>query len=223
MIKNGGGMMRSIKTVLLLFLTVISLFFVACAPEEEAKSEITEKDAPITVAGEDALADEFKPLNEKAKAYIAQKYGASALKFVSFESAEVIDNRMNKYNGSPELAYRIEVYGYGWGRIEFTFDSEGEIVRHFELNEEPLAYAETISQEKVDRAAARIAKQAGKPLEGRDYYFFIDDQNYLCLGTEIIVEFDELQPDGSIMHDHKHVFYKERLAIFFRDIFGLLK
>lgn len=215
--------MRSIKTVLLLFLTVITLFFVACAPEEEAKSEITAEDVPITVAGEDALADEFKPLNEKAKAYIAQKYGVSALQFVSFESAEVIDNRMYKYNGSPELAYRIEVYGYGWGRIEFTFDSEGEIVRHFELNEEPLAYAERISQEKVDRAAARIAKQAGKPLEGRDYYFFIDDKNYLCLGTEIIVEFDELQPDGSIMHDHEHVFYKERLAIFFRDIFGLLK
>ena len=213
--------MRRIKTVLLLFLTVITLFFVACAPEEGAVSESGAEDAPTTVAGEDAIADEFKQLNEKAKAYIAQKYGASALKFVSFKSAEVIDNRMNKFNGSPELAYRIEVYGYGWGRIEFTFDSEGEIVRHSELNEEPLAYAEMLTKEKVDRAAARIAKQAGKPLEGRDYYFFVDDQNYLCLGTEIIVEFDELQPDGSIMHDHEHVFYKERLAIFFRDIFGL--
>lgn len=215
--------MRSIKTVLLLFLTVISLFFVACAPEEGAVSESVAEDAPTTVAGEDAIADEFKQLNEKAKAYIAQKYGVSALQFVSFDSAEVIDNRMYKYNGSPELAYRIEVYGYGWGRIEFTFDAEGEIVRHFELNEEPLAYAEMLTKEKVDRAAARIAKQAGKPLEGRDYYFFIDDQNYLCLGTEMIVEYDELQPDGSITHDHRHVFYKERLAIFFRDIFGLLK
>ena len=211
--------MRRIKTVLLLFLTVITLFFVACAPEEEAKYEITAEDAPITVAGEDALADEFKPLNEKAKAYIAQKYGVSALKFVSFESAEVIDNRMNKYNGSPELVYLINVYGYGWGRIEFTFDAEGEIVRHSELNEEPLAYAEMLTKEKVDRAAARIAKQAGKPLEGRDYYFFIDDQNYLCLGTEMIVEYDELQPDGSITHDHKHVFYKERLALLIKALF----
>lgn len=213
--------MRRIKTVLLLFLTVITLFFVACAPEEGAVSESGAEDAPTTVAGEDAIADEFKQLNEKAKAYIAQKYGASALKFVSFESAEVIDNRMNKFNGSPELAYRIEVYGYGWGRIEFTFDAEGGIVRHSELNEEPLAYAEMLTKEKVDRAAARIAKQAGKPLEGRDYYFFVDDQNYLCLGTEIIVEFDELQPDGSIMHDHKHVFYNERLTILTEDLFGL--
>ena len=213
--------MRRIKTVLLLLFTVISLFFVACAPEEGAVSESGAEDAPTTVAGEDAIADEFKQLNEKAKAYIAQKYGASALKFVSFESAEVIDNRMNKFNGSPELAYRIEVYGYGWGRIEFTFDAEGEITRHFELNEEPLAYAEMLTKEKVDRAAARIAKQAGKPFEGRDYYFFIDDQNYLCLGTEMIVEFDELQPDGSIMHDHKHVFYNERLTILTEDLFGL--
>lgn len=215
--------MRRIKTVLLLFLAVFTFFFVACAPEEGAESEITAEDAPITVAGEDALSDEFKPLNEKAKAYIAQKYGVSALKFVLFESAEVIDNRMNKYNGSPELAYRIEVYGYGWGRIEFTFDSEGEIVRHFGLNDEPLAYAEMLTKEKVDRAAARIANQAGKPIEGKEYYYFIDDQNYLCLGTEIIVEFDELQPDGSITHDHRHIFYKERLAILFRDIFDLLK
>lgn len=215
--------MRRIQTVLLLFLTVVTLFFVACAPEEEAKSEITAEDVPITVAGEDALADEFKPFNEKAKAYIVEKYGVSALKFVSFESAEVIDNRMYKFNGLPELAYLIDVYGYGWGRLEFTFDAEGGIARHFELNDEPLAYAEMLAKEEVDRAAARIAKQAGKPIEGREYYFFIDDQKYLCLGTEIIVEFDKLQPDGSTMHDHDHVFYKERLAIFFRDIFGLLK
>ena len=223
MIKIGDGIMRRIKTVLLLFLTVITLFFVACAPEEGAVSESGAEDAPTTVAGEDAIADEFKPLNEKAKAYIVQEYGKSALKLVSFKSAEVIDNPRHKNNGSPKLVYLIDVYGYGWGKLEFTFDAEGEIVRHSELNEEPLAYAEMLTKEKVDRAAARIAKQAGKPLEGRDYYFFIDDQNYLCLGTEIIVEFDKVEPDGSITHDHKHMFYKKRLAIFFRDIFGLLK
>ena len=59
--------MRRIKTDLLLFLTVITLFFVACAPEEGAESESGAEDAPTTVAGEDALADEFKQLNEKGE------------------------------------------------------------------------------------------------------------------------------------------------------------
>jgi hypothetical protein len=223
MIKIGGGIMRRIKMVLLLFLTVITLFFVACAPEKGAESEITEEDAPTTVAGEEALADEFKPLNEKAKAYIAQKYGRKALDFLVLESAVIVDEPRSKFKGLPELVYLIDVYGYDLGRFEFTFDAEGGIARHFEMNDEPLAYCEMLTKEKVERAAARIAKQAGKPLEGRDYYFFIDDQNYLCIGTEIIVEFDELQPDGSIMHDHKHVFYKERLAIFIRDLFDLFE
>ena len=213
--------MRRIKTVLLLFLTVITLFFVACAPEEGAVSESVAEDTPTTVAGEDALADEFKQLNEKAKAYIVQEYGVSALKLVSFKSAEVIDNPRNKNNGSPELVYLIDVYGYGWGRLEFTFDAEGEILRHSEMNEEPLFYSHLLTEEMLDEAAAKISEEAGESLEKKEYYFRIDDGKYLCLSAEIIVEFDRVEEDGSVTHDHKHVFYNERLTILTEDLFGV--
>ncbi len=213
--------MRRIKTVILLFLTVFTLFFVACAPEDGAEAESAAEDAPITVHGEGELADEFKPLNEKAKAFIAQKYGKSALKFVTFESAEVIDNPRYKYNGLPELVYRIDVYGYDWGRLAFTFDAEGEIAKNSEMNEEPLFYSHLLTEEMLDEAAAKISEEAGEILEKKEYYFFIDDGEYLCLGTEIIVEFDRVEADGSVTHDHKHVFYNERVTILTEDLFGL--
>ena len=213
--------MRRIKTVLLLLFTIITLFFVACATDQGAVSESVAEDAPTTVAGEDAIADEFKQLNEKAKAYIVQKYGKSALKLVSFKSAEVIDNPRHKNNGSPKLVYLIDVYGYGWGKLEFTFDAEGEITGHFEMNDEPLFYSHLLTEGMLDEAAAKISEEAGESLEKKEYYFRIDDGKYLCLSAEIIVEFDRVEEDGIVTHDHKHVFNNERLTILTEDLFGV--
>ncbi len=208
------------RKAFLIILSAMMLFFVSCA-DEPAPVKV-EEEIPLTIAGEEALPEEFKPLNEKAKADIAERFGSSAMKFLSVLDFGVNDNPMYKYNGCYELEYRIDVYGYGYGNLRFTFNTEGEIVNYFDLNEEPLRYSDMLTEDKVLRAVERIAEDAGKPLESRDYYFFIDKENYLCLGTEIIVEFEQTDAEGNTHHDHRHVFYNERLAITIQDFFKLI-
>lgn len=89
------------------------------------------------------------------------------------------------------------------------------------MNEEPLFYSHLLTEEMLDEAAAKISEEAGETLEKKEYYFLIDDGKYLCLSTEIIVEFDRVEEDGSVTHDHEHVFYIERLTILTEDLFGV--
>jgi hypothetical protein len=206
------------RKVVLMMLSAMMLFFVSCADEPDTVS--VEEAMTLIIAGEEVLPEEFKPLNEKAKADIAERFGSSAMKFLSV--FEVIDNPMYKYNGYYELEYRISIYGYGYGNLRFAFDTEGEIVKRFELNEEPLRYSDMLTEKKVLRAVEKIAAEVGEPIDSGEYYFFIDNDNYLCLGTEIIVEFEETDAEGNLYHDHKHVFYNERLVIRFHDFFDFI-
>lgn len=208
--------MKIVKKALIILLSALMIFFISCSFDNGAGNV---RNAPCAIRGEENVPQELRHLHDKVKAYIIETYGAKALEFVVFHSAKIIDEPINKYKGLPEFDYRIDVYGYGWGRIYFIFNADGEITLESGFNDERLVYCELLTKKKVERAAAKIIKDAGEPIEGEDFYFFIDDEKFLCIGTEIIVEFDETQPDGSITHDHKHVFYKERLALLIKALF----
>lgn len=216
--------MKTTRNVLMVLLTVKMIFFLSCASEEKAEIEISAEGVPLVVAGEENVPSELQHLNEKAKTYIVQEYGKTALEFLAFESVGRVEYPSSEYRGCHVFLYTAEsIYGYGRKiRIMFYFNAEGEMVHRSEYNDEPLYYLDLLSQKKLDRAAEKMSAEAGKTLDISEYYFYIDD-NYLCMGAEIIEEFEETTADGGVIHDHKHLFYDKRIAIRLKDILASLQ
>ena len=72
----------------------------------------------------------------------------------------------------------------------------------------------------VEAAKAKIDEKATSYNETPDYYF-IEEEGYLCLSTELIVNIDppnyETEPGGTVIEcgcgiDHDHIFFTERIC-----------
>ena len=68
----------------------------------------------------------------------------------------------------------------------------------------------------LKRAEEKISQQASQYSKRGDFYLSADEENYLCLCMEIIVE---LEPpsggewlEGGCGIDHEHVFFRERIT-----------
>ena len=91
------------RKAFLIFLSAMMLFFGSCA-DEPAPVKV-EEEIPLTITGEEALPEEFKPLNEKAKADIAERYGKTALEFLAFESVGRVEYPSSEYRGCHVFLY----------------------------------------------------------------------------------------------------------------------
>ncbi len=89
----------------------------------------------------------------------------------------------------------------------------GELVDTEVHNKEFSKYIGTDIESEIPNAIARINAKAGEELPMFLFYFQVDDEGYLCLGLETIVDLNPGDPGyGEGCGDHRHDFYQEKLG-----------
>jgi hypothetical protein len=66
------------------------------------------------------------------------------------------------------------------------------------------AYLSFASEDKISEAEEKLTKRLEKYETHSGFYLSIDDQGYLCLNAEVIVD--------SLFNDHEHKFFTERIC-----------
>ena len=66
------------------------------------------------------------------------------------------------------------------------------------------AYLPFATDDKINAAEEKLTKQLEKYETHSRFYLSIDDQGYLCLNAEVIVD--------SLFNDHEHKFFTERIC-----------
>ena len=66
------------------------------------------------------------------------------------------------------------------------------------------AYLPYATDDKIHAAEEKLTKQLEKYESNSGFYLSIDDQGFLCLNAEVIVE--------SLLGDHEHKFFTERIC-----------
>lgn len=194
--------MKIVRNALILLLSLMLIFFVSCSSEKDGGPIGSEKDVILSVAGEDVLTEDQKPLNEIAKAVIAEHYGIRDLSKLTFiEVRELTKNKETCYE--YELS---ELFGYRtYVDLKIYFDEMGQLSRApGNYGDDIIYFLDILTKEMLDEAAAAIKKQIGEDSDEFRPYFMLDDEGYLCMQVEVI----EHNENGT---DHKHIFYNERI------------
>lgn len=162
-----------------------------------------------TVQGEELLNDSQKPYNEKAKIFIAQKYGISDLSLLTLTDID----EPSQSDRNKEICYSYELetlYGYKvYTKIQVRFDETGQLAREVDgHNEDVVYFLDVLTEEMVDEAVAALEEKIGVAPEKSRPYYSMDEDGYLCIIVEVIEHSEITNEYGE---NHNHVFYKERI------------
>ena len=136
---------------------------------------------------------------ELADAFMATEYPA-----VSLDDCRV-DIRQST-DGEYSVEYTITICGYRtWESYTVYFNADKTVKRTYASQEGKYsAYLPYATAERISEAEEILKKQVKQYDTQSAFYLQVDDEGYLCLLTEIIVDL----PLG----DHEHKFFEERIC-----------
>ena len=186
--------------------TIVTYPAVPTAPSTTAAPKVI----AVTPSGTTKSDDE---LIQTADQVLSGKYGIDLSHY---------NVHVNHYdNAGAEVCYSFSMYGYSavlLGDISAYFHADGTLYRIYDDSEEILRYIPYITEEAVLAAATNLDQQAKAYKDVNRYSYQIDQDGYLCLGVEILVEYEPTQTDseGNPIHgcgfDHDHIFLRERIC-----------
>lgn len=123
-------------------------------------------------------------------------------------------------NGKAAVNYELYIHGYPTNRdFRVRFDASGNVDDIQDYISEYLKYLPYATPEAVQKAVAQLQADPMVALRpNAPFYYSIDQEGYLCLGTEVIVPIDPPKPteDGSLISgcgfDHQHTFPSVRVC-----------
>lgn len=143
--------------------------------------------------------EEELAVKDLADAFVTKEYPA-----LSLENCRVDINQNTKGEYSAEYTLTIGGYRtYESYHVKFNAD---KTVRNSYANYEGeySAYLPYVTADKISEAEEKLTKQLEKYETHSGFYLSIDDQGYLCLNAEVIVD--------SLFNDHEHKFFSERIC-----------
>lgn len=143
--------------------------------------------------------EEELAVEDLADALIRKEYPT-----LSLENCRVDINQNTKGEYSVEYTLTIGDYRtYESYHVKFNAD---KTVKNFHANYEGKysAYLLFATDDKINAAEEKLTKQLEKYETHSGFYLSIDDQGYLCLNAEVIVD--------SLFNDHEHKFFTERIC-----------
>ncbi len=188
----------------LLFLLVTLLFLTSCGSGETQTEAETETETEI-MSWEAADIPEYqRPLREVADKALIAKFGVAD--FSPFQ-IEVSPQR----DGGHCVKYTLYICGYSTNDVYWVYlTPENELDRAVEAygKFQYTKFLKTATEQAVRAAEERLSAKSGE--ENRfHFYLEIDDEGYLCLYTEVIVDLEVPNEWGV---DHEHIFYSERIC-----------
>ncbi|MBE6620891.1 MAG: hypothetical protein E7625_05985 [Ruminococcaceae bacterium] len=199
------------RLILLIILTTCMLALAACAPTEP----MTPTDSRIPQMSEEEMQT---PLGETKEAMTSAEVRAMTDPLVKKEyslddlSVYEFDVFYSERQDQYSATYRLYIQGYRtYEEYIVVIDAKGKPVRfHASHQGEYSRYLGSATEERMAAAEADIERQASKYDEQGPYWLQVDDEGYLCLWLELIVDvpYSEDVPCGN----HKHVFFHSRVC-----------
>ena len=145
------------------------------------------------------LTDEELAIIEFADTFITKEYPSLALENCR---ADINQNAKGEYS----VEYTLTISGYRTYECYHVNFNADKTVRNFYANYEGKfsAYLPYATDDKISAAEEKLTNQLEKYETRSGFYLSIDDQGYLCLNAEVIVD--------SLFNDHEHKFFTERIC-----------
>ena len=148
-----------------------------------------------------------------AEERVASEYGIADMSQYKLMFRELNDGRF-------KAEFDLYISGYATHESYWvTFASDGEIIDTTDINgNEYSRYLPYISEESIKEAEDKLKKSLEKHNRNSGFYISIDNEGYLCLSAEVIVEYEVSDTDGDGFIeggcgiDHEHIFYSERIS-----------
>ena len=194
------------KRFLMAVCIIVFMLNLVCCAGDGGMEGVTDVDTePETASWERSdIPEYYRPHREIADKAVMSEFGIVDLSPYKIEVSPAKDERCVKYT--------LCLGGYETSEMYFVYLTAEKEVRQI-LGEygEYAKYLESATDEAFAAAKKGLAEQiAVYEDDGKaHYYLTVDDEGYLCLTAEVIVNYDE--PDEWGM-DHTHVFLKERVC-----------
>ena len=164
--------------------------------DEEMDTPLGEGDTGMTPNEVKAITDEI----------LKQEYGIEDFSHYQFNAFSLSGSR------GYSATYTLYIQGYPtYERYTVMLTSEGKMntVNDFQRGKYS-CYLKGATEERMAAAVADVERQASRYDEQGPYWLEIDDDGYLCLWLELIVDipYNENEACG----DHKHVFFHSRIC-----------
>lgn len=143
--------------------------------------------------------EEELAVEDLADAFITKEYPA-----LSLENCRVDINQNTK--GEYSVEYTLAIGGYRtYESYHVKFNADKTVGNSYANYEGKYsAYLSFASEDKISEAEEKLTKRLEKYETHSGFYLSIDDQGYLCLNAEVIVD--------SLFNDHEHKFFTERIC-----------
>ncbi len=195
--------MKGFWKIHLLILAAITLFSGCGQPlETETESETVQE----TMSWEaDSIPEHRRPIRKLADKALMDKFGITDF------SPYKIDMRQ-PYGEGYRVKYNLYIGGYNtYESYTVHLTAENDAVREITGEYGKYAkYLKTVTADAIAEAEDRLMQTLSSYENHRDHLFLsIDEEGYLCLSAEVIVEFETTDPTGM---DHEHLFFSERIC-----------
>ena len=162
-----------------------------------------EMTTPLGEDGQGLTPREIKTVTDHL---LKEEYGIDDLSVYGFEV--FYSKRQHQYS----VTYRLYIQGYRtYEEYVVELDAQGKVVSFDARRRGKYScYLKGATEERMAAAMADIEKQTRKYDEHGAYFLDIDDEGYLCLWVELIVDV----PDGKSgdCGDHDHLFFHSRIC-----------
>ena len=162
-----------------------------------------EMTTPLGEDGQGLTPREIKTVTDHL---LKEEYGIDDLSVYGFEV--FYSKRQDQYSAT----YRLYIQGYRtYEEYVVELDAQGKVVSFDARRRGKYScYLKGATEERMAAAMADIEKQTRKYDEHGAYFLDIDDEGYLCLWVELIVDV----PDGKSgdCGDHDHLFFHSRIC-----------
>jgi hypothetical protein len=178
-------------------------------PSEPAPTDPTPTvpNKPEIPSGNSSPEDELRKIADQV---IKEQYGISDLGCFKID--------IRRYQKGARVTYELFIHGYPTNsEFAVTFDTNGNFSSVYDYNcSKYLKYLPNATPEAVQAAVKQleadpmVAHRPNAPL-----YYSIDQEGYLCLGTEVIINIDPPEDEtftSGCNIDHKHIFPSARVC-----------
>ena len=180
-------------------------------PTDPTPTVPSNPEAPkVTPSGNSSPEDELRLIADQV---IKEQYGITDLSCFEIN----IDHYKN---GKATVSYELYIHGYPTnGELWVKFDANGQFSSVQDVNDFGMyvKYLPNATPEAVQAAVKQLDAMVRSHAHP-DYYFNIDLDGYLCLGTEVIIYIENPKTDdagnviGGCGFDHKHTFPSVRVC-----------
>ena len=127
--------------------------------------------------------------------------------------------RRHVSNGTANVEFELRIGGYHtYESYKVYFEADGSVKNISDIcTGEYSRFLENATAERIAVAEAALANQLAEYDRHSGYYLTIDEEGYLCLSAEVIVEItpsllDKLFSEDGCGIDHEHKFFHQRIC-----------